>query len=424
MQKFFLLFVTVSALSFTSCKKGGDEEGRKIENEKIGEFLNDSKVQFYKAMKIALRYSASAEKDPEIEKARLTLMKLGGHSLSLGMQAADSAQTVNPMELLSLAGEAYKAKDILNKTEEDSLPTILGNICYFSGGMKSCDVPDMGEFKYDNNLEHAVIGLLWFASVKGPKEFSFYELHKTNENDFKYYDLAILSKLTKSVIYYEHKFPYNGMDRATEALALIEKNREKIIANPLFSFTDGEMNGEKTYYQMHGLGSVLKGLNEKDLEKEEEAMKDFEIFLADAEKGGLDNELTWLIGSYVYIKKEEKDKALSYLVKLEQSTMLDEPEQKAIAEIKTYLANRDNGKALTALNDKFAYGSIAFNLIKRRIEKTRAIAGIENTAEGRRFRELHRELDDKAAYLDMLNKGMSADSLTEKASDLVKGLFK
>lgn len=423
MKKTIAALLIVPLLIFLSCKKDSDEEAIKIENDQIGKYLDGTTVQFYKSIKIALRYSASAEKNPEIEKARNTMLRLGGKTITMGLRAVDTTENVNPLELLSLAKDFYSAKDVLIKTDEDSLPTILGNICYFTGGMKSSAVPDIGGFRYDKNFEHGVIGLLWFASVKGPKEFTFYELHKTNEDEFSQYDLSILTKLIKSLIYCENEFPYNGLQRADQSVSLIEKNKEMIIRDPLFSFTDKQAGGEQTYYQYHAMGSVLKGINQKKIGREEEALKDFEVFLSDAEKGGLDNELTWMIGSYVSIKKEDKEKSIAYLTKLEKSELIDEPERKAISEIRTYIEGRENGKALNVLSDKFAYGKIAFKLTKRRIESAKAIEALDKTPEGQKFRELHRELDEKSSLLNSFNVSSATDSLAGKAGDFVKGLF-
>jgi hypothetical protein len=420
---FFFVLIT-SLLFFPSCSGNEEEEARKKEREKMDEFLKGTKLQFYKAIKVSLRVSAKLGENPEIDKARATIMKIGGEAFSLGIKPKDSVVCLSPLELLAMAGELYKAKDILTKTDEDSLPTILGNIYFVMNKGESSEVPDILGYTYNNNTEHAVIGVLWFLSVKGPKEFTFYELDRTDESKISNFDLAMIMRLTKSLIYYENDFGYAGMDKANEFVVLCEKNKADIIASPPFAFSEGAVTPEQTWHQMHGMGCLLRGLNESKLEKEKEAMNDYETFLSDAEKGGLDNELTWIMGSYVSIKKEDKDKALMYLGKLEQSKILDQPELDAVKEIKGYINGRENGKALNKITDKVAMGKIAFHLLKKRAEKAKALQTLEQTEAGKKFFDLHKQLDEKAEYLDKIQGNISTDSLKNKAGDFVKGLFK
>ena len=144
-------------------------------------------------------------------------------------------------------------------------------------------------------------------------------------------------------------------------------------------------------YQLHAIGEVLKGLSEREIEKEEESINDLELALSDAEKGGMDNELSWMVGSYVYIKKEEKEKALVSLNKLEKSQLLDKPEIEAVAEIKKYMEGRENDKALNKLSDKIAFGKILYNLIKNQAEQSKQMQQIKAGEEGKRFFELHNQ---------------------------------
>jgi len=418
----YSVYIFVAITLLVSCSGESEEEARKKENEQIEEHLKSPKLQFYKAIKIALRSTANVGKDPELDKARATMLKLGGEAISTAV-TPDSARTISPFELLAIAGELYEAKDILTKKDEDELPTILGNIYYVFSNMQSSEVPEIAGFKYDNNFEHVTLGLLWTASMKAPVELPLYELHKADESRITYYDLKLLTQLSKALSYSRNHFPWHALDKSDEYLKNLEASKSKIVESPPFMVVEGEKNGEKTYYQLHVLGQVLKGLSESELEKEDESVRDYEIALDDAEKGGMDNELTWLVGSYVDIKKEDKDKALANLAKLEKSSLMSKPEKEAITEIKSYLESRENGKALNKLNDKIAMGTIVFNLLKKEAEEAKQLEKLKQSKEGKHFFELHSQLEQNSHYLDKVSSGLNTDSLGSKAKDLIKGLF-
>src|SRR6187551_15578 len=87
---------------------------------------------------------------------------------------------LSPMDLFSMGKAFYSAEDVLLKTDEDSLPTIVENVIYVLSGAKSSDLKSFGYFtSYNANYEHAILGATWTASHVVPKEFALYEFYKT-----------------------------------------------------------------------------------------------------------------------------------------------------------------------------------------------------------------------------------------------------
>ena len=121
-----LLLVLLSA---TSCGGNKDEEARQKEREAIEKFISTGKVQYYKAIKVALRVTASAETNPEIIEARNVLLRLGGDELSLGSSVEDtSKKNVGVLDLIHSASNLMQAKETLCKTDEDYQKLLPQNI--------------------------------------------------------------------------------------------------------------------------------------------------------------------------------------------------------------------------------------------------------------------------------------------------------
>jgi len=404
-----------------SCFKKSDDDLRKKENEKLDEYLNKSTLTFYKAIKIALRSSSDPTRDPEIAKAAATILRLGQKGLSIIPAAGDSGKTVNIIDLLVMAKDFYAARDILVKKDEDIFPTILENIGAMSHMNSKYVMPAFGNFVYDKNLEHVILGILWTASLKAPAEFPLYELNKVDDNKIPYTDLKLLTQLSKALSYSQNKFHFHALDKSGECTAFLEQNKTSFISNPPVQLSN--MDGKQMYYHLHMLAISLHAISFLELKKEDEAMKDFEIALEDAKNGGLDNELTWMIGAYVHIKKEEYDKALVDLSKLEKSNFFSEPERTAIAEAKTYLEKREDGKAFNSLRDKIAISNIMYRLMENRLKEAKQLKDLQNNEEGKRLFQLHDEINKNSQYIEKISEGIHADSLAGKATDLVKGLL-
>ena len=122
-------------------------------------------------------------------------------------------------------------------------------------------------------------------------------------------------------------------------------------------------------------------------------------------------------------KKEEKEKALVYLGKLEKSDKMAAPEKQAVSDIKKYVEDRDSKKALTKFKDKFAMISISYDLLKARVAETKQIQEFKKSKEGDKFFGFEKEVADKSELINSLGDKLNTDSLSNKASNLVKNIF-
>lgn len=414
-QRFFCVFLFL--LLCLSCKKSEDDL-RKIENEQLQEYLNKNSLTFYKALKVAMRSSADPAKDPGMSAAGKTILKLGLRGASV---AFDSTQSMSITELIGMASEFSKAKDILVKKNEDDLPTVLENIGFVLSG-RHYQPPAFGDISYDKNFEHVILGLLWTAMLKVPKEFPLYELEKVKTETVPFKGLKLLTELSKALSFSMNKFPWHALDESAVYVKDLESGKGGYLKHPPLPVPDTQ-SPEQAYYQLHLMGVALHGISHLELEHEDEAMEDFETVLDDAEKGGIDNEITWLIGAYVHIKKEDKEKAIADLKKLRASSITDAPEKAAIDEVISYLEGRENDKAFNKLRDKMTLAKISFHLFSNRLKELEQIRQLANTKEGARLMQVQQSISENSEGMERISNGLKLDSLASSAKGLVKDLF-
>ncbi|HEY1040096.1 MAG TPA: hypothetical protein VGF30_11855 [Bacteroidia bacterium] len=422
----FLVPVVLTALIFSACK---DEESLKEkEIKKMKEQLASTKVDFYKSVKVTVRSTAAMPKDPEFAEARKAMISLATGLFQYQVDAdgkvlLDSTK-MTPMDIVTMIKTFYSAKDILLKTDEDSLPTIVENVLYVLSGGKSSSLNSFGYFKsYNANYEHAILGATWTASHVAPKEFALYEFYKTDEDQISDKEMMVVVKIAKSLIFLNNEYYYHSKEKADQYLETVEANKDYFIKNPFMTIFPEAANitPEMQYYQLHCLGYVMRALAEEKMDMMDECDEDMEKFVEEAEKGGGDNELIWMVGAYNNIKKEDKEKALVYLNKLEKSDKIGDPEKQAVTDIKKYMEDRDPDKALTKFKDKFALISISYDLLKARMAETKQIQEFKKSKEGDKFFGIQKTIDEKSEMLNSMSGG--ADSLTSKAGSFVKNLF-
>ncbi len=421
-----LLYLSISFLIlFFSCGKS-EEDMRKKEKKKMQEQLSNSKLQLYKSMKIALRSTATVGQNPELDSARKSMFLLVGTVLHEGASLLDKSKPVeiHPLELFALAKEVYDTKEVLLKTDEDSLPTLLANIFYVFTGSANIK-SDFFPVSYNNNHEHIVLSLLWQTTPSAPKDFALYEVYKSDEKDIQDLNLRLVYQLTKAFVLMDNEYFYHSYDKSNEYLHYMESNKDLISKTPMINMVNqGFGPSEQSYYQFHGMGLIIRALDESKMKKEKESLDDMELFLEDMEKGGLDNELTWLVDAYVHIKKEEYDKAIPALEKLQKSDKIQAPEKQAISELLVFIKGRKKDSALNMFNDKLAFGKIAFHLMTDRLKASKQMADLEKSNEGKKLVEVQKEMNEKMQYFDSAKNNLNTDSLSSKAKNLLKGVFK
>mgnify|MGYP001554691030 CR=1 FL=1 len=121
---------------------------------------------------------------------------------------------------------------------------------------------------------------------------------------------------------------------------------------------------------------------------------------------------------------QEYDKAVPALQKLEKSDKMGVPETKAITASLVFIKDRKKDSALNLINDKLSFGKIAFHLMSDRLKASKQMADLDKSKEGKKLMEVQKEMNDKMQYFDSAKNNLNADSLSSKAKNLIKDVFK
>ncbi|TND09238.1 MAG: hypothetical protein FD123_1641 [Bacteroidetes bacterium] len=400
-------------LSALSCES---EDPIKREQAEMQKRMEGTTTDFYKAFKVALRGTAATGQSESFHDARTALLALAGSTaMEMGEVKKDSSLTAVVSKLFTVAVGLKDAKKILLETDEDTLPTVAENILYVISAGKSSDLSQSGLPWLNENSEHLMLAALWYASAKAPKSFALYELSRTNDDQLGNTDLKLLAKMSRSVIYLREDWPYMSEKAADEYLAISEKEKDYIMQHPWPSLdTAANPSPEAAWHQWRGIGYLLRATARMKMEdKDKEADADLQMFLQEATAGGFDNELTWTVGAYLAVKKEDKEKAALYLGKLEKSSVLSENERKTASEIKGYMNNREPGKALNMISDKMAIAKISGHYISGRANQLGGLAKLEEMDWSKRLLKI---VDEISGFVGKIPD--ASDDMDSGSSDL------
>jgi hypothetical protein len=386
-----ILFVSL----LLSCTK---EDPIQKEERLLKERLEGSKYELYKTVKVALRCGKESTQNPELAEARKSIFDFGlgvlnkASSLSHG-QLHDSTPKPN---LLQLGTAAWKAKKILLAHDEDEFPTIMENIIWmaFNEEIKNDTIYSVINKIYNKDTEHVLFGAIWCLSMK-LNDFALYELSRVDDEKLAFLEIKALSKPIKAFALYSAEYYWLAEREMDKYLYFLETNRQAIIENTILAtISTDTQNPDAHYYELHGIGHLLRSLARMKIEeKEETAYQDQELFLADAEKAGIDNELTWMINVYLAIRHEDKEKAVLYLSKLENSTLLSESEKQSIVEIKDYVQTREKKGVFNFVKDKMAFVSISSKLVKKEVSESKYAKDFMETDLGKEFIKLKTQME-------------------------------
>ncbi len=379
------------------------EDPLALERERMKkQFSDDKSVELYRAFKVALRGTSKAG-DPEFAEARNNLLAFSAKTLTI-LGQSDSAKKsakLNLADLFSAGKKVNDAKDVLLKTDEDSLPTLIDAINGASMTLASSQQPVLPAY-LNESAEHLILGSTWFVSRTAPAGVVFYEMDRIHPHDLQRADLRAMAHLARGLVYSQNKYPYHSEQEANGLIEDTEKNRADLKTLAAVLATGQEnISEEQAWHRLHGLGFLMRGMARNEIpEKQADGLKDWETFLSEAKAGGLDNELVWTVAVYVNLKNDQYDEAKKNLDKLAASPNLGKTEKELFTESAKYLEKRDADGFLTAINDKFFLVRLASAYTKKQVEKAEPIQQLKKTSVGE---SLFHILDEAGGFFNIIN---------------------
>ncbi len=429
MKIFQIIISAIIVFCINACffsKEDPLEKERKEFNKWLEE---NTPLAFYKGIKVSVRslpleqnYSdidSIMENDSqnEIPKHTLYLIK---KILEVGQNAGE----ISILEGIQMMKALNDLKGELKNSDEDSYPTILEVLLYVSE-----NYGNYGDFlkliNWNNSKEHLVLCGLMTAAKPLPPSFQLYEASRLDVEQLEKTEIKPLGAILKGSSLMMNKWYYLSEESLSQGINSLDNDKLYFVYKNYPSlFKEAKVTSEEVQIiQLHALSCLMRGFVRSqidDEDKNEQALDDFELFLADADKIGLDNELVWFAGAYVNITKEKPDEAIVYLEKFKQSELISDSEKEAIDEIIAYLNKREPDKALNTVYDKLFIGKLIFRHIAHYLKEIDWYKEMEKSETGRQFLRISEVVGEE---YEKMESGFDSDKLKEKGKELLKDIF-
>ncbi|RZL45885.1 MAG: short-chain dehydrogenase [Pedobacter sp.] len=343
---------------FAGCSKPNtDAELLKIDQQKLTENLDYDKITFYKFAKIAIR--ASAVQDT----TDATYQKFGKNLNNIvnSFSKVDTAD-ISVVDALLMYKDYRAVKGFVKGTDEDIFPTLVEGINKIYGNGNSYPLITGNQKTETQNLEHAVLSMIVLATRDFGQPFALYECSKTQPEKLPDHEVKTLLEFVRGFLFFSNKLYYLSEDGISRNINWLDKNENIPLPYTKAFFGWRNLSDSQTHTAFHSMNYLFRGFDRLMMERkvdEERALDDFEKFLVDTKKLGLETELTLAIESYLYLKREDKEKAVVALTKLNKSPLLSNSEHEVLTKTIGYVNDREPGKALNGVYDKVFLSRIA-----------------------------------------------------------------
>ncbi|NJO92487.1 MAG: hypothetical protein HC831_28575 [Chloroflexia bacterium] len=266
---------------------------------------------------------------------------------------------------------------------------------------------------------------LMMAAKPLPPSFQLYEASKLNIEYIEKTEIKPVGAILKGSSLMMNKWYYLSEEALSQGINSLDNEKLYFVYKNYPSlFKEAKVSSEEAQIiQLHALSCLMRGFVRSrmdDEDKIDQGLEDFELFLEDADKIGLDNELVWLAGAYVNIKKEKPDEAIVYLEKFKQSELISDSEKGAVDEIIAYLNKREPDKALNTVYDKLFIGKLIFRHIAEYLKEIDWYKELEKSETGRQFLKISEVV---GVEYEKMESGFDTDKLKEKGKELLKDIF-
>ncbi len=421
-MKHFLLFALLGSF-IISCSKKEDPIER--ERKEMLEFFNNSKTLVaYKGVKIALKvdYTDKTAQNVKISETGLKTLSTVANLLTkdtLELSVSGLYDTYKQVQGL------YELKNEINKINEDDLPTIFSKLSSlektFTKDASFSSALEKDLFgSYNNSTEHFLLGSLWFITPSAPADIYVYEAAQIDNTKITKADQHLFACLLKALVCSEKEWYYTSEKSSTSYIDYITANKKEVLASTAYLDSLPSASPEKRFYELRSLGYALRAYAKEKSNREDEANKDYELFVDDFDKANVDNKELCFLSSYICIKNNKADKAEAFLKKMETSKDYNAQDKKTIAELRAFIKEKDD-KKFNKYFDNFSLSKIAFNYLYGLSVNSDMAKALKNNSQTQKLVSIPGKVNSVINYSETV---LNTDSLVNTAGNFVKGLFK
>lgn len=363
--------ICVFLLILISCSNENKTDNELLEKDKkaLIKNLDAGKVAGYKFGKILIRASAKTDstffsyEGKEIDSEDFLLFKSNLDNTFSKLEKISRNEELSILDYISIYRDYKKMQKFIMATDEDIFPTLIESLNEMYGEEHDNEARLTGIKKKEAEaFEHAVLSAIVLLSKDLGKEVALYECSKTQPEFLPDSEFKTLIQYFRGFVFFEKKLFYLSEDEITRNISWLDTNKDVDLPLTRSMFKWGNLNNEQTHIGFHSLNHFFRGFDRLMMDREideKRALEDFEVFLSDSKKLGIDNEITWSIETYLYLKNEENEKAIISLQKLKTSEFVSTNDIANIDESIEYLNKRETGKVLNGFYDKYFLSKIA-----------------------------------------------------------------
>jgi len=348
------LVLLICAILFSACSnEKTDEVLLALDKQKLEENINYDKIIFYKFAKIAVRSNAVLDTNmAEYQKFSSKTQNI----LATMHQLDTNKKSISVVEALQLYSDYRKVKNLVKETDEDVFPGIIEgfNVLYGAPKIDLKTVDPKEKVRYQN-IEHAILSMAVLTTRDLGQPFALYECSKTQPELLKDSEIKTLLEFVRGFLFFGNNLFYLSEDGLSRNIKWLDKNEKIPLPYTKAFFGWRNLSDEQTHTAFHGMNYLFRGFDRMRMERkidEERSLEDFDLFVKDMNKLGLQNELVWIVDAYLNLKRENPEKAIPALEKLITSPLFSDNEREAIQQTIDYVKGRESDEALKGVYDK------------------------------------------------------------------------
>ena len=348
------LVLLICAILFSACSnEKTDEVLLALDKQKLEENINYDKIIFYKFAKIAVRSNAVLDTNmAEYQKFSSKTQNI----LATMHQLDTNKKSISVVEALQLYSDYRKVKNLVKETDEDVFPGIIEgfNVLYGAPKIDLKTVDKKEKVRYQN-IEHAILSMAVLTTRDLGQPFALYECSKTQPELLKDSEIKTLLEFVRGFLFFGNNLFYLSEDGLSRNIKWLDKNEKIPLPYTKAFFGWRNLSDEQTHTAFHGMNYLFRGFDRMRMERkidEERSLEDFDLFVKDMNKLGLQNELVWIVDAYLNLKRENPEKAIPVLEKLKTSPLFSDNEREAIQKTIDYVKERESDAALKGVYDK------------------------------------------------------------------------
>ncbi|AZI25456.1 short-chain dehydrogenase [Pedobacter sp. G11] len=355
------LIILICAVLLSGCsKEQTDEALLDLDKQRLEENINYDKIVFYKFAKIAIRSNAVLDtNNADYQKFSSQTRNI----MNTMHQLDTNKKSISVMEALQLYNDYRKVKTLVKNTDEDIFPGLIEgfNVMY---GAPKIDLKTINPVEKirTQNVEHAILSMAVLTTRDLGQPFALYECSKTQPEFLDDSEIKTLLEFVRGFLFFGNNLFYLSEDGLSRNIKWLDKNEDIALPYTKAFFGWRNLSDEQTYIAFHGMNYLFRGFDRMRMERkvdEERSLDDFDLFVKDMNKLGLQTELVWIVDAYLNLKRENPEKAVPALKKLKTSPLFSEAEREAIQKTIDYVKNRDADAALNGVYDKTFMAKLA-----------------------------------------------------------------